>query len=45
MPYYRSGTEEEYCELTQLLEDISTYMRDFEEVEGEGQECEEEEGS
>ena len=32
MPNYRSGTEEEYCELTQLLEDISTYMRDFEEV-------------
>ena len=24
-----SGTEEEYCELHQFLEDISTYMRDF----------------
>ena len=32
MPNYRSGTEEEYCELAQLLEDISTYMGDFEEV-------------
>ena len=29
---YRTGTEEEYGELTQLLEDISTYMRDFEEL-------------
>lgn len=32
MPNYRSGTEEEYGELTQLLEDISTHMRDFEEL-------------
>ena len=32
MPNYRSGTEEEYDELSQLLEDISSYMRDFEEL-------------
>ena len=32
MPNHRSGTDEEYGELTQLLEDISTYMRDFEEL-------------
>ena len=25
----RSGTEEEYTELNQLLEDISSYMKDF----------------
>ena len=25
----RSGTEEEYTELQQLLEDISSYLRDF----------------
>ena len=27
----RSGTEEEYSELSQLLQDISTYRRDMEE--------------
>ena len=32
MPNYRFGTEEEYDELSQLLEDISSYMRDFEEL-------------
>ena len=26
---YRSGTEEEYTELHQLLEDISSYIRDL----------------
>ena len=29
---YRSGTEEEYSELSQLLEDISTYQRDMQEA-------------
>lgn len=28
----RSGTEEEYTELTQLLEDIMTYRRDMEDL-------------
>ena len=28
----RSGTEEEYIELAQLLEDISTYMNDLVEM-------------
>ena len=32
MPNYRSGAEDEYDELSQLLEDISAYMRDFEEL-------------
>ena len=32
MPNYTSGTEEDYSELTQLLEDISMHMRDFEEL-------------
>ena len=27
--FTRSGTEEEFTELNQLLEDISVYMRDF----------------
>ena len=36
MPNYRSGTEEEYNELTQLLEHISMYMRDFNEAEEQG---------
>ena len=31
-PNYRSGTEEEYSELTQLLEDISTHMKEFDEL-------------
>ena len=26
---FRSGTEEEYTELEQLLEDIQTYLKDF----------------
>ena len=30
--WYRSGTEEEYTELVQLLEDISSYRRDVEEA-------------
>ena len=29
MCIYRSGTEEDYTELNQLLEDISVYTRDF----------------
>ena len=29
---FRSGTEEEYSELVQLLEDISTYQRDMQEA-------------
>lgn len=29
--YYRSGTEEEYDELAQLLQDILDYQNDFEE--------------
>lgn len=28
--FLRSGTEEEYSELSQLLEDILSYQRDFE---------------
>ena len=32
IPRFRSGTEEEYSELHQLLEDISTYKRDIEEL-------------
>lgn len=28
---FRSGTEEEYTELAELLEDIRSYQRDFEE--------------
>lgn len=28
---YRSGTEEQFTELAQMLEDIQTYQRDFEE--------------
>lgn len=28
-PLPRSGTEEEYAQLSQLLEDISVYQRDF----------------
>jgi hypothetical protein len=29
---FRSGTEEEYTELQQLLEDVSTYKRDIQEL-------------
>ena len=29
LTYYRSGTEEEYTELLQLLEDIATYQHDM----------------
>ena len=29
---YRSGTEEEYTELSQLLQDIETYQRDVQNV-------------
>lgn len=29
---FRSGTEEEYSELVQLLEDISTYQQDMQEA-------------
>ena len=32
MPNYRSGSKEEYSELTRLLEDISIYRTEFEEV-------------
>lgn len=30
--YCSSGTEEEYTELHQLLEDISSYMKDFQAI-------------
>ena len=36
---YRSGTEEEFTELQQLLEDISSYMQDFA-LAQEGKKCE-----
>ena len=29
---FRSGTEEEYTELQQLLEDVSTYKRDIQDL-------------
>ena len=29
---FRSGTEEEFSELVQMLEDISTYQRDMQEA-------------
>ena len=29
---FRSGTEEDYTELEQLLEDVSTYRRDMQEL-------------
>ena len=32
MALFRSGTEEEYTELQQLLEDVSTYKRDTQEL-------------
>ena len=35
MCVYRSGTEEDYTELNQLLEDISVYTRDFSLAQGE----------
>ena len=32
MALFRSGTEEEYTELQQLLEDVSTYKRDIQDL-------------
>ncbi|CAB3981115.1 Hypothetical predicted protein [Paramuricea clavata] len=32
LPFYRSGTEEEYTEFDQLLEYLSSYRRDMQEL-------------